>query len=502
MKNIYTPRPGQADEEEDHEVEQQPESGDTPAWHRHFEADELLGRYEPIRELGRGSYGVVYEGKVLKKWGKLEPGMKVAIKKVRRVFHTETDAKRLLRELRILRILRNHDSIVTLYDIVPPKEPRRFAALTLVFEFVDADLGKIFRTNQFFTTLHVQYMLYQILLGMKYMHSAKIVHRDLKPANILINEDCSIKVCDFGLARGFSEDPDQLQDKDDEDGDNKEQKNGDNNDGGGDAANGDEKNDDEHDKKKKKKMALLKKKPGKDKKVVKRAITRHVVTRWYRGPEVILLQQKQATLSAVDMWSIGAIFAELLQMQRENRPDPTKRGPIFPGDSCFPLSIKDQMDYASRVDQMQVIFDVIGSPDESEIAKITDEKARKYLRNLPQRKKKNLKRVFPGADKHALDLLIKLLMFDVDKRITVDQALEHPYLKPVRDPAHERAKKPVTFSFESAQLGQKKLRELILEEVIKYNKYDEERLIKSGAMPNYKKMKEKEAKNNAKHQAK
>ena len=63
-----------------------------------------------------------------------------------------------------------------------------------------------------------------------------------------------------------------------------------------------------------------------DKKKVKRAITRHVVTRWYRGPEVILLQQKQATLSAVDMWSIGAIFAELLQMQRENRPDPTKRG--------------------------------------------------------------------------------------------------------------------------------------------------------------------------------
>ena len=153
---------------------------------------------------------MVYEGKVLKKWGKLEPNVKVGIKKVRRVFHTETDAKRLLRELRILRILRNHDSIVTMYDIIPPSEPRRFAALTLVFEFVDADLSKIFRTNQFFTTLHVQYMLYQILLGTKYMHSAKIVHRDLKPANILINEDCSIKICDFGLARGFSEDPEQL----------------------------------------------------------------------------------------------------------------------------------------------------------------------------------------------------------------------------------------------------------------------------------------------------
>jgi len=219
-----------------------------------------LGRYEPIRELGRGSYGVVYEGKVLKKWGKLEPSIKVAIKKVRRVFHTETDAKRLLRELRILRILRNHDSIVTLYDIVPPKEPRRFAALTLVFEFVDADLGKIFRTNQFFTTLHVQYMLYQILLGMKYMHSAKIVHRDLKPANILINEDCSIKICDFGLARGFSEDVDQVKKENDDDQKDLNGKIDKNN--GDEQKQNDTNNNNEDDKKNKKKnrMALLKKK--------------------------------------------------------------------------------------------------------------------------------------------------------------------------------------------------------------------------------------------------
>jgi len=480
LKEIYTPRPGVADDDSDENAceDEQPQTADgqaVPRWHSHFPGglDELLGRYEPIREIGRGSYGVVYEGKSLKKWGKLEPGVKVGIKKVRRVFNTETDAKRLLRELRILRILRNHDSIVTMYDIIPPKEPRRFGALTIVFEFVDADLSKIFRTNQFFTTLHVQYMLYQILLGTKYMHSAKIVHRDLKPANILINEDCSIKICDFGLARGFSEDPEQLTKGKDED---DEKANG--------AAS-------PPDAKKKKKPVL---KGKKERKKLNRGITRHVVTRWYRGPEVILLQQKQETLSAVDMWSIGAIFAELLQMQRENRPDPTKRGPVFPGDSCFPLSIKDQMDYASRVDQMQVIFDVIGSPTEEEIKKITDEKARKYLRNLPQRKKKNLKRMFPGCanDPAALDLLLLLLKFDVDKRITVEQALEHPYLKPVRDPAHERSKKPVTFSFENAQLGQKKLRELILEEVIKYNKFEEERLIKSGAMPNYKKMKEKE----------
>lgn len=198
--------------------------------------------------------------------------------------------------------------------------------------------------------------------------------------------------------------------------------------------------------------------PKNKKQMVKRTITRHVVTRWYRAPEVILLQQKEKTLSAVDMWSVGAIFAELLQMQRETRPDPSKRGPIFPGESCFPLSIKDQMDYANRADQMQVIFEIIGSPTEQEILKITDEKAQKYLRNLPPKKLANLSKYFPGSDTDGLDLLLLLLKFDVDSRITVDEALEHPYMQSVRDLNHERTKKPVTFAFEAAQLGHKKLR--------------------------------------------
>jgi len=209
VKNIYTPKPAEKEEEssDDHECEQEDEKQEPPPSSRHFTTTELMGRYLPVREIGRGSYGVVYEGKALVDCGRfgVKAEDKVAIKKVRRVFVTVTDARRLLREIRILRALQGHDSIVKLLDILPPEDPANYITLTLIFEFVDADLGKIFLTDQFFTTLHVQYMAYQILLGLKYIHSAGIVHRDLKPANILINEDCSIKICDFGLARGFNE---------------------------------------------------------------------------------------------------------------------------------------------------------------------------------------------------------------------------------------------------------------------------------------------------------
>ena len=155
-------------------------------------------------------------------------------------------------------------------------------------------------------------------------------------------------MCDFGLARGFTEDPKTVPQLDD----GKEDVNGT-------QQNGKTDKPLTNSQKLRNQRKLVK--PGSKKKVeakgkgkaVNRDITRHVVTRWYRAPEVILLQQRKETLAAVDMWSVGCIFAELLQMQKENRPDPAKRGPLFPGDSCFPLSIKDQMDYASRVDQMQ-----------------------------------------------------------------------------------------------------------------------------------------------------
>jgi serine/threonine protein kinase len=74
--------------------------------------------------------------------------------------------------------------------------------LYLVFDFVDTDLSKIIRSNQFMTEGHVQFILYQLLLGLKFMHSANVIHRDIKPANILVScTDCSVRIADFGLSR-------------------------------------------------------------------------------------------------------------------------------------------------------------------------------------------------------------------------------------------------------------------------------------------------------------
>jgi mitogen-activated protein kinase 7 len=73
---------------------------------------------------------------------------------------------------------------------------------------MEADMHQIIRSQQPLTDAHFQYFLYQILRGLKYIHSANVLHRDLKPGNLLVNADCELKICDFGLARGFSERPD------------------------------------------------------------------------------------------------------------------------------------------------------------------------------------------------------------------------------------------------------------------------------------------------------
>jgi len=234
------------------------------------------------------------------------------------------------------------------------------------------------------------------------LHSAGIYHRDLKPANCLVNTDCCVKICDFGLSRALGGDiPQEVVGA-----------------GGGGAGN----------------------------RVLRRQLTGHVVTRWYRAPELILLQEDYD--DQIDVWSLGCIFAELLGMIRTNIPIPSNRAPLFQGGCCFPLSPDrtDRKDSSNGAvasgnrDQLNLIFNVLGTPSEASISRFPKEDTRRYLRCFKARQKVALNEIdrFKHSSPEALDLLEKMLVFSPQQRITVDQALNHPCFDKVRRKEEER----------------------------------------------------------------
>ena len=147
--------------------------------------------------LGTGSYGKVALAT------KISTGQKVAIKRMENIFDDETDCKRILREVTLLRKLK-HPFVVNLIEILYPSDPDTFSTLYVVMEFAESDLKKIIKSNIHLEMLHIQTIIYNLLCSIKYLHESNVLHRDLKPANVLINEDCTVKLCDFGLARSIS----------------------------------------------------------------------------------------------------------------------------------------------------------------------------------------------------------------------------------------------------------------------------------------------------------
>eukprot|EP01031_Cornospumella_fuschlensis_P032369 gene32369-39144_t len=291
-----------------------------------FDSWDVGERYEVLENLGKGSYGAVakatdrYTGKV------------VAIKQMKRIFDEPTDAKRAYREMHILRHLQ-HPSIVALYDVVSSGHqilPAAYSSLLrqqagpvlsnmnlyLVMEFVDTDLSKVLKSQQYLTEEHVSYLMLQLLAGLQYLHSRHVIHRDLKPANILVScVDCRLKIADFGLSRVVTEEevgvglgqggqavlPARL--SPDHHGHRSS-------DSAADSVGSDEEavvtdgiNFDNlpHPPA----FGSLPQPPLPAPIPLRRGLTRHVVTRWYRAPEVILLQPYS---NAVDLWSAGCIF--------------------------------------------------------------------------------------------------------------------------------------------------------------------------------------------------
>lgn len=119
------------------------------------------------------------------------------------IFDDETDCKRILREIVLLRKLK-HPFVVDLIEILMPKDPESFDTIYVVMEYAESDLKKIIKSNINLEILHIQTIIYNLLCAVKYLHESNVLHRDLKPANVLINEDCTVKLCDYGLARSIS----------------------------------------------------------------------------------------------------------------------------------------------------------------------------------------------------------------------------------------------------------------------------------------------------------
>ncbi|KAI5954278.1 hypothetical protein KGF54_002053 [Candida jiufengensis] len=207
-------------------------------------------RYEIVRILGKGSYGVVCSAIDTKS---LSTGLehKIAIKKVTKIFTKDILLVRAIRELKFMKFFKGHRNIATLLDsdVVYVKP---YDGLYCFQELADLDLARVLYSNVQLSEFHIQNFMYQILCGLKYIHSADVVHRDLKPGNILVTTQGILKICDFGLARGI------------------------------------------HPKFFKNRVAT---------------ITNYVATRWYRAPELILSSKNYS--KAVDIWAIGCILGEL-----------------------------------------------------------------------------------------------------------------------------------------------------------------------------------------------
>lgn len=287
------------------------------------------------RPIGYGAFGIV--------WSVTDPrdGKKVALKKMPNVFQNLVSSKRVFREIKLLCFLK-HENVMSALDILQPPHIDYFQELYVITELMQSDLHRIIVSNQPLTSDHVKIFLYQTLRGLKYLHSARILHRDIKPGNLLVNSNCLLKICDFGLARV-------------------EESNR------------------------------------------SRNMTLEVVTQYYRAPE-LLMGAKHYT-SAIDIWSVGCIFAELLG-----------RRILFQA--------------RSPVQQLDLIIDLLGTPSNEDM-RYACQGAKQHIRKSRYKPPAlaTLYILSSQATHEAVDLLCRLLAFNPDRRIDSITALKHPYLE-------------------------------------------------------------------------
>jgi len=411
----------------------------------------LPSRYKVVELIGSGSYGSVCQATDASP-PQGEQSEYCAIKRCKKLFQDTIDCKRILREINILAHL-DHPNVVRVRDLFVDKMDtaeamNKFDELYMVMEICDSDLKKLCKQDVNLETLHIKMLLYNLLVGLKYVHSAGIYHRDLKPANCFVNQDCTVKIGDFGLSRAIG-------------GDNKHLK----------PLPHTPRGSDDEGESPPQKPAV----PHTAR--LKKHLTGHVVTRWYRAPELILLQEDYT--EAIDLWSVGCIFAELLGML--DGVHTLDRGPLFPGSSCFPLSpnARHKTDYKyhtqGKEDQLNKIFNVLGTPDKEDYDCIQRDDAKRYLKQFSERKGSGIKQHLGDhgckPDGDSIDLLSKMLTFNPKKRIAVGDALDHKLFTDVRTKDKEVVfpGQPIKLDFEEEDnLDEPLLRKYFWKELSKY----------------------------------
>lgn len=174
--------------------------------------------------------------------------------------------------------------------------------------------------------------------------------------------------------------------------------------------------------------------------------TDYVATRWYRAPELCGSFFSKYT-PAIDIWSIGCIFSEILTGK-----------PLFPGKNV--------------VHQLDLITDLLGTPSPEAIAKVRNEKTRRYLSSMRKKKPMPFSRKFPNADPLALRLLERLLAFEPNDRPTAEEALADPYFKGLANVEREPSARTISkieFEFERRRVTKEDVRELIYREILEYH---------------------------------
>jgi len=203
----------------------------------------ITQKYEIKKRLGKGAYGIVWKA-VDRRTGDI-----VAVKKIFDAFRNQTDAQRTFREIYFLQEFSEHENIIKLLNVIKADNDKD---IYLVFEYMDTDLHNVIKKGNILKDIHKRYIMYQLLKATKYLHSGNVIHRDHKPSNVLLDSECFVKVCDFGLARS---------------------------------------------------MTSVQQEAGDP------SLTDYVATRWYRAPEILLASPRYT--KGVDMWSLGCILGEM-----------------------------------------------------------------------------------------------------------------------------------------------------------------------------------------------